>query len=120
VNPNPQIMPLKTTKDYPDIPDDMESLPRISIIIPFEPRMNKKSELLNVLWSAADKAVTELKENFPEEKAMPVIIKLRRLIEGIHYEEHNKSIAIFVSPVTEKVYYFTYNNFLENYFPGTI
>jgi len=112
-------MPLKTTEDYPDMPDDMESLPRISLIIPFEPKMNKKSELLNVLSSAADKAETELKENFPEEKAMPVIIKLRRLIEEIHYEEHNKSIAIFVSPLTEKIYYFTYNNFLENYYPDT-
>jgi hypothetical protein len=87
--------------------------------IPFEPKMNKKLELLNVLSSAADKAEMELKENFPEEKAMPVIIKLRRLIEDIHYEEHNKSIAIFISPLTEKVYYFTYKNFLENYYPDT-
>ena len=31
-------MPLKTTEDYPDMPDDMESLPRISLIIPFEPK----------------------------------------------------------------------------------
>ena len=38
-------MLLKTIKDaYPEMPDDSESRPRISIVIPFEPKMNKTSE----------------------------------------------------------------------------
>jgi hypothetical protein len=75
-----------------------------------------------MITSAADKIEIELRENYPEEKALPVIIKLRRLIKDIQYQSHNyKSIAIFVSPLTEKVYYFTYHksveNYLENYYP---
>jgi len=109
---------LKNNEDYPEMPDDTESLPRISLIIPFELKMNKKTELHKMLTSAADKIEKELRENYPEEKALPVIKKLRRLIEHIHYEAHNKSIAIFVSPLTEKVYYFDHSDSLKNYYPG--
>ena len=104
-------------KNYPDIPDDAESLPRISIVIPFEPKMNKTEGLLNILTTAADKTENELRKKYPAEKVMPVIIKLRELIKDIHYESHNKSIAIFISPLTEKVYQFTYNDSLKNYYP---
>jgi hypothetical protein len=104
-------------KSYPDMPDDMESLPRISIVIPFEPKMNKAEGLLNILTIAAEKTENELRKKYPTEKVMPVIIKLRKLIKAIHYESHNKSIAIFVSPLTEKVYQFTYNDSLKNYYP---
>ena len=36
---------------------------------------------------------------------MPVIIKLKNLVRNLNYNTHKKSIAIFVSPVVEKVYY---------------
>ncbi|MDP4286006.1 MAG: hypothetical protein Q8891_16455 [Bacteroidota bacterium] len=111
-------MPVKTIEScYSEMPDDAESLPRISIVIPFEPKMNKKSELLKILMSAADKTENELRQEYPEEMVMPVIIKLRKLIKDIHYESHNKSIAFFVSPLTEKVYQFTHTDSLKNYYP---
>ena len=37
---------------------------------------------------------------------MPVIIKLKNLFNTLNYNTHKKSIAIFVSPVVEKVFYF--------------
>jgi len=113
-------MPLKTIGDHPEMPDDSESLPRISLILPFEPKMNNKSELLKMLTSAADKIEKELMKNYAEKKAMPVMIKLRHLIKDFHYQSHNKSIAFFVSPLTEKVYYFTYTNGLKNYYPPVL
>ena len=42
---------------------------------------------------------------YSEEKAVPVIIKLKNLIRNLNYNTHKKGIAIFVSPVVEQVYY---------------
>ena len=111
---NYSVMLLKTTRDYPEMPDPTEYLPRISLVIPFELKMNKKPELDAILTSAANKVEKELKKNYREEKVMPVIEKLRRLIKDIH-DPHNKSIGIFVSPLMERVYYFNYSDSLKNY-----
>jgi hypothetical protein len=99
-------MPEKNKEENTLLLETADNLPQISLIIPFESKMNKKSELDYMLTTAADKIEKELKESYPEEKAMPVIKKLRTLIKGFNYTEHRKSIAIFISPVTEKVYYF--------------
>jgi hypothetical protein len=48
---------------------------------------------------------------------MPVMKKLRHLIAGIHCQPNNQSIAILVSPLTEKVYFFTATRELKNNFP---
>ena len=90
-----------------EIPDVPENLPRISLIIPFESKMNKKAELDYTLTTAADKIEKELMVSYPEEKVMPVVKKLRRIIKNFSYQGHNRNIAIFVSPLIEKVYYFT-------------
>ena len=86
-------MRLKTIGDHPEMPDDLESHHRISLILPFELKMNNKSELHKMLTSGADKIEKELMKNYAGKKAMPVMIKLRRLIKDIHYHPHNKSIA---------------------------
>lgn len=114
-------MLLKTIKeDHAEMPDDKETFPRISLIIPFEPKMNKPCQLLDILTAAARKAEEELRSKYPEERIVPLIRKLHGLINEIHYESHGKSIAIFVSPVAGKVYQFTYNNSLQNYLSRTL
>ena len=113
-------MSLKKSKeDYVEMPDEKETFPRISLIIPFEPKMNKPSGLHNILTAAASKAEKELRSEYPEERAMPVIKKLDALINDIH-ESHGKSIAIFVSPLAGKVYQFSYSNSLQNYLSRTL
>jgi hypothetical protein len=47
----------------------------------------------------------ELLTHYLTEKAIPVIIKLKALIRNLNFNTHTNSIAIFVSPVAEKVYY---------------
>ena len=101
-------MPAKTTYAYMQRPDMPEDLPSVSLIIPFEPKMNNKTELNDRLKTAADKIEKELVQSYSEEKARPVIKKLRRLTQDFNYNGHNKNIAIFVSPLIEKVYYFTF------------
>lgn len=105
---------MKHDLDYPDMPGTAESQPRVSLILPFELKMNHQKGLADLLNSSADKIEMELKLTYPEERAMPVIKKLRKLIAGIRCQPNNQSIGIFVSPLTEKVYFFTGTRTLKN------
>ena len=80
-------------------------LPCISLIMPFEPKLGLKKELDYKLKTACDKIEKEITGNYPEEKAEPVIARLKSVLSSLNYYTHKKSIAIFVSPVIEKVYY---------------
>jgi hypothetical protein len=73
--------------------------------MPFEPKMSLKTELTYKLLMAADKIEKELRANYPEEKVETVIKKLRQQIANLNFTTHKKSIALFVSPLIEKVYY---------------
>jgi hypothetical protein len=108
---------MKNNKDYPDMPGPAESQPRVSLILPFELKMNHEKGLFDLLTKSADKIEKELRTSFSEERTRPVIKKLRHMITGIHCQPNNQSIAIFVSPLTEKVYFFTGTRELTNNFP---
>ncbi len=83
----------------------VEFLPAISIIMPFTPVMTVKKNLEHSLKNVMGKIEAVLTTHYTVEKAIPVLIKLRNLIYNLNYSTHKKSIAIFVSPVAEKVYY---------------
>src|ERR1017187_354754 len=85
-----------------------EDLPFVSIIIPFQPKMNSKTGFEFVVNTAAGEAEKELMRNYPEEKASPVVKKMYLALKRLNCKLHSKSIGIFVSPLTEKVYYFNY------------
>ncbi len=72
--------------------------------------MKIKSVLDNKLTDAANKIEMELLQKYPLEKVSPVLKKLRDLIKHVIYNPQSRSIAIFVSPVGEKVYYFTHSD----------
>jgi len=107
---------MKNDKDYPDMPGIAESRPRVSLILPFELKMNDEKSLFDLLALHADKIEKELRVSYSEERTTLVIKKLRHLIAGIHCHPNNQSIAIFVSPLTEKVYFFTGTRELKNNF----
>lgn len=92
----------------PEIHEIMEAVhyrPAVSIIMPFEPKMGLKKELINSLKIAADKVEKELRENYPQEVVTLVMQKLRTIIGELNFNTHKKSIAVYVSPVFEKVLY---------------
>ncbi len=92
----------------PELREIIEALhyrPAVSIILPFEPKMNLKTELAHSLKTAADKVELELLEDYPDEMAVLVMHKLRAIMKNLNYNTHKKSIAIYVSPVFEKVLY---------------
>jgi hypothetical protein len=79
--------------------------PAISVIMPFEPKMGIKTELVQHLKLAADEAERKIREHYNDELATVVIQKLRNIIKNLNLNTYKKSIAIFVSPVFEKVLY---------------
>jgi len=83
----------------------VEYYPSVSVIMPFEPKMTLGSELRHRLKIALDKVENELCRNYTEEKTCAVVERLTALVNGLDYMTYKKSVAIFVSPLFEKVYY---------------
>ena len=79
--------------------------PAVSIILPFEPKMSPKSEIVDRLKSAVDKVQEEIITHRKEDIGVLVMQKLRNLVKNLNFSTYKKSLAIFVSPVFEKVLY---------------
>lgn len=91
---------MKIPTDCKGKPDKATCFPKISL-------MKRQGPFREMLTLAAEKAEKELLAEYPEEKARPVIKKLRDLVAGIRCGRGNKTLCIFVSPLAENVYYFT-------------
>lgn len=92
----------------PEIQELLQAVPyrpAVSIIMPFEPKMRLKTELVQSLNNAVDKVERELFENYPDEMGTLVMHKLRNIINNLNFHTHKCSIAIYVSPLFEKVLY---------------
>ena len=111
---------MKKNPDSSEIPNLEDCAPRISIIIPYDRKGNKPETLFNNLLLEADKIEKELMKRYPKEKASPVIDKLRHLIQNIPPGKEGKSMGIFVSPCTEKIYYFTPTDPSQTYLPPVL
>ncbi|MDP4261275.1 MAG: hypothetical protein Q8941_01980 [Bacteroidota bacterium] len=79
--------------------------PSISVIMPFEPKMSGKAELAQQLKFAVDKVDREIRKNYQDDLAGLVMQKLKKIVKNLNYNTFKKSIAIYVSPVFEKVLY---------------
>lgn len=91
-----------------------DDVPFLFLLVPFEMGFNKKAELKIILNRAACKAEKELMQNYPASQVEPIAKKLHRVINEMEYKSNNKSIAIMVSVLVEKVYYFNYSPDLLN------
>lgn len=92
----------------PGIAEVMEAVhyrPAVSIILPFEPKMSAKTALQYSLAAAVKKVKKELDENYPEDTVLLMMEKLDLIVQHLNFNTHKKSIALYVSPVFEKVLY---------------
>jgi len=80
-------------------------MPAVTIMLPFNPKMSLREDIEHKLKIVVNKVSKQLRTDFPDETAIPVIEKLNRLIHELNFDTHKKSIAIFVSLATEKVFY---------------
>jgi hypothetical protein len=79
--------------------------PNVSVIMPFDPKMASKERIRHSLKVAADEVKRQLYQNYTEETAKIVLEKLHTAISGLDYTTHKKSVAIYISPLVEKIYY---------------
>ncbi len=98
-------MNIHISKEEQEVFGAIKYLPAVSIILPFEPFMSIREELDYQLKVIQEKVEAELIKNYPAEKAMPVILKLQNLIKNLNFTTGRKALAIFVSPIVEKVFY---------------
>lgn len=84
--------------------ENVYNRPAVSIILPFEPKMMAKATL-GVLLKKATEAVKAQLNEYPEELTELIMGKVNRLVTNLNYNTHKKSVAIFISPVMEKVLY---------------
>ncbi len=91
--------------DEKEILDTVKYLPSVSIILPFEPKMTAKYELDYQLKRITENVEKELFRNHGAEEARLVTGKLKKLISQLDYSTYKRSVAIYVSPVWEKIYY---------------
>jgi len=94
--------PIVTT-EIREIIEAVHYRPAISIVLPFESKVNLKHDMTHALQVISEKLERELVENYPEDLCKKVIKKLRTLTSHLNFDTKKKSIAIFVSPVFEKV-----------------
>lgn len=77
--------------------------PSLSIILPLEHQRRFSGELDLVLKATADKVEVELSKDYPSEICQLMMKKLRKLTVGIKAGTRKRSLAIYVSPIFEKV-----------------
>lgn len=92
----------------PEIREVMEAVhyrPALSIILPLESNISLKTEMAHALKTTADKAERELHQYYPDEQCDLIMQKLRHLIANLDIPAKKKGLAIYISPVFEKVFY---------------
>lgn len=98
-------MGTKRNSDEAAVISSVHYPPAVSIIQAFEPMMTPKKQLEQQLKVALHTVESRLRADYPEDKALAVIQKLKNTIQNLNYTTHKKSVAIFVSPLVEKVFY---------------
>jgi hypothetical protein len=83
-------------------------VPEITMVLPFQPLLYTKSTLEHQLKDALAKVESQLMATYPMQQAMPVFIRLQQIINSLNFYTHKKSVAIFTSPIMEKVMYLNF------------
>lgn len=79
--------------------------PAVSIILPFEAKINLETELRHALKLAGDKVELQIQENFTQETCKILMKKLRNIFANVKLDSTKKGIAIYVSLIFEKIFY---------------
>jgi hypothetical protein len=81
------------------------STPAISIVMPFDPKVTPRDQLERNLQEVVSEVSTEMETRYSREYAYPFLSVLRKLVAGLNYSTYKRSIAIFISASTSKLYY---------------
>lgn len=91
--------------DILELTSTTEYHPSVSIILPFNARIALQKELHHDLKAVTDQVEKKLFDKYPTELAETVLGKLKKIIQQLEIDNGKSGIAIFVSPLFEKVLY---------------
>lgn len=95
----------QVSSEIREVIDAVHYRPAVSVILPFETKSTLKNELPHNLKFVLDTVERQLLEQYPSELALTVLKKLQNLVDGLQINTKKKGVAIYVSPVFEKVIY---------------
>ena len=93
-----------TMRKIQEVTNPVHYSPAISIFLPFDTADNSRKAIKYYLDYALTEVQSELK-NYPAEINALLMQKLNSIIRNINFNSNKKSIAVYVSPVFEKVLY---------------
>lgn len=94
-----------TYQERPAVQRFLHAHPCVTVVLPFEPLMSLKQSITKRLADLYEQAVQLMEDFYPLAQTEPVLKKLKKLFDQLDYSTCRKSIAVFVSPVIDKVYY---------------
>ena len=80
-------------------------LPAVAVILPFNPKMTAKSELNTSLQRAFELAEAQLAAQYTQNTVQDMLARLVDSRARIDFGTYTQSIALFISPLFEKIFY---------------
>lgn len=94
-----------TNQPFIQLSDVLTMQPAVSVVVPFEPHLRSKSEITTLLNNSVDRAIRQIEERYADQSGRVVISRLKNIMSQLNFSSFKKSVAIFASPVFEKIIY---------------
>lgn len=98
-------MPTIAIPELYEFTDTVPYRPAISILLSLEQMSYAKEKVKQSVKQATEEVERHLLEHYPGEMVLLMTEKLRQLIESINYNSNKKSVALYLSPLFEKILY---------------
>jgi hypothetical protein len=98
-------MPTIAIPELYEFTDTVPYRPAISILLSLEQMSYAKERIKQSVKQATEEVERHLLEHYPGEMVLLMKEKLRQLIGSINYNSNKKSVALYLSPLFEKILY---------------
>ena len=80
-------------------------LPSLGLVLPFQPSMQKESQIVSLVNFATEEVKTKIPERYGDSNATNLVVRLEKIFGNLNYRSHRKSLAIIITPDEEKIIY---------------
>jgi len=83
--------------------------PSMGLVIPFQPSMQKESQIESLVNFAIEAVKTKLSDRYGNGYATNLLVRLEKIFCKLDYHSHCKSLAIILTPDEEKIIYLDFH-----------
>lgn len=84
-------------------------LPSLGLVIPFQPSMQKESQIMSLVNYATEAVKTKLSDRYGNGYATNLLARLEKIFCNLNFHSHRKSLAIIITPGEEKIIYLDFH-----------